>query len=70
MSLSTKVDKANVDTSTFVEPSSRWIQALEAWACSQLWIKSKDFDIVKIGVEEGVHLGSGIRDSLHLNVVL
>ena len=30
MSLSTKVDKANVDTSTFVEPSSRWIQALEA----------------------------------------
>ena len=27
-----KVDEANVDTSNFVELSSRWIQALEAWA--------------------------------------
>ena len=28
----TKVDEANVDTSSSVESSNRWIRALEAWA--------------------------------------
>ena len=28
-----KVDKANVDTSSPMESSNRWIWALEAWAC-------------------------------------
>ena len=30
----------------------------------------KEFEIVKIGVEEGVDLGFGIKDSLLPNVVL
>ena len=30
----------------------------------------KKFEIVEIGVEEGVDLGSGIKDSLLPNVVL
>jgi hypothetical protein len=31
---------------------------------------TKEFEIVKIGVEEGVDVGSGIKDALFPNVVL
>jgi hypothetical protein len=50
-------DEANVDTSNFLELSSRWIRTLEAWACWQLRIMAKGFEIVVIIVEEGVDLG-------------
>ena len=63
------INKANVDTSTFVEPPSQWIRALETRVRWQLWIKTKEFEIMKIGVEEGVDIGSGIKDSLLLNMV-
>ena len=33
MSNVSMVDEANVDISNFVESSSRWIWALEAWDC-------------------------------------
>ena len=33
-------------------------------------IKTKELEIVEIGAEEGVDLGSGIKDSLVPNVVL
>ena len=36
-----KVDEIVVDTSNSMESSIQWIQALEAWACHQLWIKIK-----------------------------
>ena len=36
----------------------------------QLRIKTKDFEIDEIGVEEGVDLGLGIKDSLLPNIVL
>ena len=32
-------------------------------------MKTKSFENVEIGVEEGVALGSGIKDSLFLNMV-
>ena len=44
--------------------------SIEAWACQQLWIMTKEFEIVEIGVREGVDLGSGNKDSLHPNMVL
>ena len=31
---------------------------------------TKDFEIVEIGIEEGVDLGSTIKDSMLLNMVL
>ena len=57
--------EANVDTSNYVELSNWWI-----WACQHLWIRTKEFEIIEIIVEEGVDLGSGIKDSLLPNVVL
>jgi hypothetical protein len=35
-----------------------------------LRIKTKEFEIVEIGVEEGVDLGFGVKDTLLPNVVL
>ena len=60
------LDKANVDTFSFVESPRCWIRALEASARQQLRIENKEFES---GVEEGVDLGSGTKDSLLLNVV-
>ena len=65
-----EVDLANVDTSNPMESSNRWIQALESWASQRLRIKTKDFEIIEIGVDEGVNLGSGIEDSLLPSLVL
>ena len=49
---------------------SQWIQVLEAWACWQLQIKTKELGNVEIRVEEVVDLGFEIKDSLLPNVVL
>lgn len=38
-----KAGEANVDTSSLVESSSWWIQALKFWTYQQLWIRTKDF---------------------------
>ena len=65
-----KVDEANVDTSNFVESSSRWVWALEARACQWLRSRTKEFEIIKMGVEESVDLGLGLKNSLLPNVVL
>ena len=59
-----------MDTSNYVESSNQWIRALEAWACEQLCIRTKEIEIIEIDVEEGVDLGSGIKDSLLPNMVL
>ena len=60
----TKADEANVGTSIHVESSNRLIQALETWACWQSHINTKQYETVKIGVEEGVDLGFGIEDNM------
>ena len=57
-----KIDKANVDTSNYVEPSSWWTRALVAWTCQQLWIETKELEYIKIRVD----LCSGIKDFLLL----
>jgi hypothetical protein len=57
-------------TSNSMESSSRWIQALEARACYQWQITTKEFEIVEIIVDEGVDLSFGIKDFLLPNVVL
>ena len=60
----TKVDEGDVDT------SNRWSWALEASTCSQLRIKVKEFEIAKIGIEEGVDLGSWIKEFMLPNLEL
>ena len=52
-----------------MEPSNWWIWALETWVVWQLQIKTKEFDIAKIRVEENVDLGSEIKDYLLPNVM-
>ena len=65
-----KVDEANVDTSISVESCNWWIQALEAWVVWNLWMKTQEIEIIEIGVEEEVDLGSGMKGSLFPNLVL
>ena len=60
---------ANVDISNSLESCNQWIWALEALAGWQLWIGTGAFEIVEIGVEEGVDSSSGIEDSMLLNLV-
>ena len=61
---------ANVDTSNYVELSSWWIQALEAWACQQLCNRAKEMIIIEIEVQGGVDLVSGIKDFPLPNMML
>ena len=63
----TKVHEANVDTFSFVDSFSRWVQALEARASYQLRLRTKEFEI---GAKEGIDLGSKIKDSFLSYMVL
>ena len=65
-----KLDEANVHTSKSLESSIWWIRALEAWAYYQWQITTKEFEIVEIGVDEGVDLGFGIKDFLLFNMMV
>ena len=58
--LTNMVCEVNVDTSNSVESSGRWIRALEAWASWRLRLATYEFEVVEIGVEDGVDLGFGI----------